>query len=77
MRLNHLLHGKADRYIDMTPVVIPIQGAAAREYLARSEQFCVHGGNHPQNGIGEPGGSHRRLSARVLALMVMFGPHQH
>jgi hypothetical protein len=27
MRLNHLLHNKPDLYIDMTPFIIPVQGA--------------------------------------------------
>jgi hypothetical protein len=40
MRLNHLLHNKSDTYIDMTPMIIPIQGAHLGVNYG-SEQSCV------------------------------------
>ena len=40
MRLNHLLKNKRDLYIDQTPVVVPIQGAAHTS-LARAHMTCA------------------------------------
>ena len=56
MRLNHLLHGKSDLYIEMTPMIIPIQGArmCTRAQFGVNEQSCVHvpGGTTRAMGLG-------------------------
>ena len=44
MRLNHLLANKADLYIDMTPLIIPIQGAPrdpGQIQMAESNLVCM------------------------------------
>ena len=52
MRLNHLLHNKSDIYIDMTPIIIPIQGECQCRYSITSNLVCMCG-NHLDNGIGD------------------------
>lgn len=64
MRLNHLLHNKSDVYVDMTPMIIPIQGERMC-MCVRGAILCACAcgrGNHPTSGSGELTFCHRTCS---------------